>query len=71
MRYETEDDFGAVCREHYEFIVAGSATTPVALPLVLQPEVNSVPVGGTARLLVHSGLPAQELVLELFHDDVA
>ena len=68
LHYETEDDFGALCRTRHDFLVAGSKKTPAALALVLQAEKSSVPVGDTARLLVRAGLPDQEMVLEFFQD---
>ncbi len=66
--YETEDDFGATYRTRKEFLVAGRRATPVALPALLEVERTSVPVGGTARLLVRSALRDQEMVLETFRD---
>src|SRR5262249_12264787 len=53
IHYETTDDFGATYETSKDVIVAGK-TTPVALPLALLAEQESVTVGGTARLLVHS-----------------
>ncbi len=70
FHYETEDDFGAICRARREFIVAGRKITAVAMPLLLIPEHHSVSVGDTARLLVRSGLSDQEMVLELFQDGI-
>ena len=50
-----------------EFFVAGaSAPLALALPAVLVAESGSVPVGGTAKLLVTSGLPAQTLFFDIF-----
>ena len=46
LLYETKDDFGAVCRESLDFLVAGKQTPPSSLPLFLSAERPSVPVGG-------------------------
>jgi uncharacterized protein YfaS (alpha-2-macroglobulin family) len=64
--YETKDEFGAACRESLDFLVAGKEGESVRLPLVVRAERSSVPVGGTARILVESGLRGQPLVLETF-----
>ncbi|MGA2531695.1 MAG: alpha-2-macroglobulin family protein [Candidatus Aminicenantales bacterium] len=63
--YKTKDEFGAVCRENLDFLVAGKKTS-VSLPLVLSAERTSVRVGETARFLIHSGLPGQPLLFETF-----
>ena len=63
--YETKDDFGAGCRESLDFLVAGRKT-PISLPLVVSAERPAARVGETARFLIHSGLPAQSLLLETF-----
>jgi len=63
LYYETEDPFGATFETQHEFLVAGS--TSLALPAVLEIESSSVPVGETARLLVHSGLAGQQMLLEI------
>jgi uncharacterized protein YfaS (alpha-2-macroglobulin family) len=63
--YETKDDFGAVCRESLDFLVAGKKTS-VSLPLVVSAERPTVRVGETARFLIHSGLRGQPLLLETF-----
>jgi uncharacterized protein YfaS (alpha-2-macroglobulin family) len=65
LLYETKDDFGAVCRERLDFLVAQKQTS-ARLPLVLFAEQPRVPVGGTARLLVHSGWGGQPLLFETF-----
>ncbi len=62
--YRTLDEFGASFEVPREFFVAGK-TTPIALPAVLVAENATVPVGGTARLLVASGLTGQTLFLDL------
>jgi alpha-2-macroglobulin len=63
--YETKDDFGAVCRESLSFLVSGRRSE-TRLPLICVAETDSVPVGGTARLLVHSGFAGQPVLLETF-----
>jgi uncharacterized protein YfaS (alpha-2-macroglobulin family) len=65
LLYETKDDFGAVCKDSLDFLVAG-ARAAAQLPLVLSAERTSVQVGGTARLLVHSGWADQPLLFETF-----
>jgi len=66
--YTTEDDFGATCTASKDFLVAGEDGVPVALPFLFLVESSSVTVGETARMLVHSGLNHQEMVVELFRD---
>ncbi len=63
--YETKDDFGAVCRESLDFLVSGRKAS-ARLPLLLVSETASVPVGGTARLLLHSGFAGQPMLFETF-----
>ena len=58
LRWETPDDRGARVETQQEILVAGPRT-PLALPAVLRVESATVRVGGTARLLVHSGFPGQ------------
>ena len=65
LLYETKDDFGAVCKDSLDFLVAG-ARAAAQLPLVLSAERTSVQAGGTARLLVHSGWADQPLLFETF-----
>ncbi|MBW8876364.1 MAG: hypothetical protein JF614_15460 [Acidobacteria bacterium] len=65
LRWETLDDFGVRVEAQQEMIVAG-ARTPLALPAVLKVESASVRVGGTARLLVHSGFPGQAFFFEVW-----
>ncbi|MCK6680866.1 MAG: MG2 domain-containing protein [Thermoanaerobaculia bacterium] len=64
LRYETVDEFGTKYETSKEFIVAGEKAE-LAVPLVLKPEAASVPAGSTARILVHSGLPEQLLILDI------
>ncbi len=66
LHYETTDDFGAAYETRRELLVAGRRATPVALPELLLVERASVAVGETARLLIHSGLRDQPLVLEVY-----
>jgi uncharacterized protein YfaS (alpha-2-macroglobulin family) len=65
MTYTTVDDFGATFETSHEFVVAGPGTI-LPLPALLRVESSSVPVGGTARLLVTSGLEDQLLFLDIF-----
>ncbi len=62
LRYETVDEFGARFETQHEFVVAGAR---LSVPLGLWVESPSVTAGGTARLLVASGLAEQPVVLEL------
>ena len=65
LHYQTTDDFGAELEIAHEFLVAQEGATPLALPALLKAEQTSVPVGETARILVHSGLQDQSLMLEI------
>lgn len=65
LRYETEDEFGRTCTAAQELVVAGPPLE-LALPAVLLVESPAVTVGGTARLLVHSGIAEQPLLLDVF-----
>jgi alpha-2-macroglobulin len=65
--YETLDDFGAKSEMKKNFIVAASSMK-LPLPAMLSVERSSVKVGGTARVLVHSGLKEQFMVFELYRD---
>ena len=69
LRYSTEDPFGATFETSRELVVAAHGARPVALPALLRVERASVPVGGTARVLVSSGLPDQELALDIVRRD--
>ena len=66
--YTTDDDFGAIYETAEQLVVVGDKRTPLNLPVLLRFEQSSVEVGGTARLLVHTGLKAQEMVLEIYRD---
>ncbi|HEV8632307.1 MAG TPA: alpha-2-macroglobulin family protein, partial [Thermoanaerobaculia bacterium] len=65
LRYATKDPFGATFETSRELLVVEAGETPLALPALLRVERPSVPLGGVARVLVHSGLPVQQLVLEI------
>ena len=65
LLYRTVDDFGAVYEMPRDFLVGGRKT-PLALPAVLSLERASVPVGGTVRLLVASGLHDQALFFDIY-----
>ncbi len=65
LHYETKDEFGATCEASFEFIVAAKDVR-LPLPLLVLVEKGSVPVGGTARVLVSSGIPGQKLFLDLY-----
>lgn len=66
--YTTKDPYGATFTATRNVVVAAADGTPLALPAFLRLERNSVAVGETARLFVHSALPDQEMVLEFFRD---
>ncbi|MEJ2110576.1 MAG: alpha-2-macroglobulin family protein, partial [Acidobacteriota bacterium] len=63
--YRTVDDFGEEYELREEFLVAG-ASMSLNLPAVFAPEKTSYKVGETAKLLVHSGLADQLLILEIY-----
>ncbi|MGB5878522.1 MAG: alpha-2-macroglobulin family protein [Thermoanaerobaculia bacterium] len=66
LHYSTVDDFGAAFETTKEIVVVEEGRKTLALPALLMVERASVPVGETARLLVHSGLAGQDLVLEIY-----
>ncbi len=66
--YTTEDEYGARFEVTKSLVVAGKRRTQLALPALLRFDRSSVAVGETARLLVFTGLKAQEMVLEIFRD---
>ena len=68
LLYTTDDAFGAEYSTAEQLVVVGRERTPLHVPAVLAFERSSVEVGGTARLLVHTGLRAQQMVLEVFRD---
>ncbi|MBN1424746.1 hypothetical protein JXA88_09320, partial [Candidatus Fermentibacteria bacterium] len=65
ITYETKDDFGAIYETSREFMVAGP-TTVLPLPLVAKVEKGFVPVGGTARVLVFSGVQGAPLYVDIY-----
>ena len=65
LLYETADAYGAHFETRYELVVARAGKTPLELPAVLLARRPTVRVGETARLLVHSGLEEQDMVVEL------
>ncbi len=68
LLYTTEDDYGAMFETAQQLVVVGERRTPLSLPMVIGFEASSVEVGGTARLLIHTGLKAQQMVLEIYRD---
>ncbi len=66
LHYRTTDEFGAEYETAEELVVVTDRGGRLALPAVLLAERTSVAVGETARFLVHSGLPDQEMVFEVF-----
>ncbi|MFI5181968.1 MAG: alpha-2-macroglobulin [Thermoanaerobaculia bacterium] len=62
--YETEDAYGGRFAIPQDFLVVSPSVT-VAMPALLLAESSSVSVGGTARLLVTSGIPGETLFLDL------
>jgi len=65
LLYETLDGDGVRVEARLDLLAVGPRT-PLALPAVLRVESPSVPVGGTARLLVHSDLPGQAFFFEVW-----
>lgn len=65
FHYETRDEQG---RKHVssKTFLSVAASTPVALPAILEAEASAVPVGGTARLFVASGTYDQVLYMDRF-----
>jgi uncharacterized protein YfaS (alpha-2-macroglobulin family) len=69
LRYSTRDPFGATFETSRELLVVEPGATPLQVPELLRVQQPSVPVGGTIRVLVHSGLPAQQIVVEIQRRD--
>ncbi len=67
LLYQTKDDFGAVCRDSLDFLVAGRAKSALKLPLVLRAERSAVTVGGQALFLVGGGWSGQPVLFETFN----
>ncbi len=66
LLYETKDEFGAVCKDSLDFLVAGAAKPAFKVPLLLKAERGVVPVGGKARFLLDSGWSGQPVLYETF-----
>ncbi len=64
LKYVTADGFGGRFALS-EDLVVGAATVSLPFPALLLAEASSVPVGGTARVLVTSGLAGQTLFLDV------
>jgi hypothetical protein len=65
LHYETKDPGGAIARADKVLVVTG-ATAFLAVPAMLAVEQRTVPVGVTARVLVHSGFAGQTMYLDVF-----
>jgi len=65
--YETVDDFGSKCEMRKNFVVA-APSMKLPLPAMLLIENASVNVGGTARILAHTGIRNQHVVFEIYRD---
>jgi alpha-2-macroglobulin len=65
--YETTDDFGAKYELRKNFLVA-DASFRLPVPAILALQESFTPVGGKARILVHSGLKNQLVLLEIYRD---
>jgi uncharacterized protein YfaS (alpha-2-macroglobulin family) len=65
VHYTTTDPFGAVFKTQHELVVAGK-DVPLALPAFLRVEDTSVKVGGTARILAHSGFDGQPMYFDVY-----
>lgn len=63
VRYETKDAFGAVAQAEQVLLVVGEQL-PLATAVDLRLEQGKVKVGGTVRVLAHSGFAGQPLILE-------
>ncbi len=68
VRYSTTDDAGAPFDTWHDVIVAADGAAPLHLPALLLFEHATVEPGGTARLLVSSGLAGETLLLDRFRD---
>ena len=69
LHYETKDAFGETYSTTRELVVA-APKMGLQVPAALVVERSSVRVGGTARLLVHSGLEGQPLFFDIFQGGV-
>lgn len=68
VELSSEDPFGAEAVAREQLVVVRDARAELALPAMLRAADASVAVGGTARLLAHSGFADQPMVLELYRD---
>lgn len=68
LYYRTEDPFGAAFETQTDLVVAGEDRA-LEVPLALLSAQRTVPVGGTARFWIDSGLANQRMVLELSQRD--
>lgn len=67
ISYETKDDFGVPYKVSRLFLVGDSKPT-LPFPLLVLGQKSSYEVGETARVLVHTGLANQPVMLEVFRD---
>jgi uncharacterized protein YfaS (alpha-2-macroglobulin family) len=65
LHYRTLDEFGSAFETHSQFLVVGDAVERLELPAILLPQSRSAKVGETLKVLVHSGMKDQNLLLEL------
>ena len=68
LELTTEDPFGAEATAREQLVVVRDGNAELALPALLRAAETSVAVGGTVRLLAHSGFADQPMVLELYRD---
>lgn len=68
LLYETEDAFGSRLSIRESFLVSRDGAEAPHLPAVLEVDHDSVQVGETVRLLAASGLPDQEMRLEIYRN---
>ena len=65
LHYSTVDEFGSVFEARKDLLVVGEGLSRLEVPALLLAERQSSEVGESLRVLVHSGLEGQELLLEL------
>ncbi len=68
LHYQTADPFGSVFETRREFLVVGDGSERLELAALLLTQRGTSEVGRTLKVLVHSGLEDQELLLELQSD---
>jgi uncharacterized protein YfaS (alpha-2-macroglobulin family) len=66
LRYETEDEFGALAKTQRELVVAGDG--PLRLAAILEPESSTARVGDRLRVLAHGGWPGQPFAVQRYRD---